>query len=290
MNLAVYSHFTTMLNKGLLSTICKTFIRYNYPFLLLGIIVTLTSFGISDPPQTYKIKTIVIDAGHGGKFTGAVGRYSTEKELTLKVALRLGRAIEENMKDVTVLYTRTTDINLEDSNPKDLKKRIDMANEAKADLWISIHCNSMGASTKNRTLVKGAETFVAGFARLNEQDAAIKEYLALEEEYKLEEKDNPEDPTTAIFVSLVKNSLRDQSIKLATFIQDEYVKSGRVNRGVQELSLAVLRTATMPAVLTEIGFISNPDEEDYINSNEGQNEIVANLVKAIQNYKKQVEQ
>lgn len=255
----------------------------------LALLLVLTSFKVPADDKPYRIKTIVIDAGHGGKFTGAVGRYSREKDVTLKVALRLGKAIEENMKDVTVLYTRTTDMNFEEVNSKDLKKRIDMANEAKADLWISVHCNSMGSGTKNRTSVRGVETFVAGFARLNEQDAAIKEYMALEEEYKLDEKEAAVDPATEIFVSLVKNSLREQSIKLATFIQNEYVASGRVNRGVQELSLAVLRTATMPAVLTEIGFISNPQEEDYINSPEGQDEIVGNIVNAIKTYKRQVE-
>ncbi len=267
----------------------KAFFLYIALLVPLSFLLILTSFKVPAEDVPYRIKTIVVDAGHGGKFTGAVGNYSKEKDVTLQVALRLGKAIEENMKGVTVLYTRTTDMNFDEVNSKDLKKRIDMANAAKADLWISIHCNSMGSGTKNRTSVKGVETFVAGFARLNEQDAAIKEYMALEEEYKLDEKDNPEDPATAIFVSLVKNSLRDQSIRLATFIQNEYVASDRVNRGVQELSLAVLRTATMPAVLTEIGFISNPQEEDYINSPEGQNEIVGNIVKAIQMYKKQVE-
>ncbi|MEJ7693762.1 N-acetylmuramoyl-L-alanine amidase [Daejeonella sp.] len=263
-------------------------VRYIFVLLPLSFLLVFTSFKDPGTDQPYRIKTIVIDAGHGGKFTGAAGRYSREKDVTLKVAMRLGKAIEENMKDVTVLYTRTTDKHFEEVNSKDLKKRIDMANEAKADLWISIHCNSMGASTKNRTSVRGVETFVAGFARLNEQDAAIKEYMALEEEYKLDEKES-EDPATAIFLSLVKNSLREQSIKLASFIQNEYVASGRVNRGVQELSLAVLRTAIMPAVLTEIGFISNPQEEDYINSDDGQNEIVGNILRAIQTYKRQVE-
>jgi N-acetylmuramoyl-L-alanine amidase len=263
--------------------------RYICLLVPLSLLLIFTSFKTPNDDKPYRIKTIVVDAGHGGKFGGASGKYSKEKDVTLQVALKLGKAIEENMKDVTVLYTRTTDKHFEEVNSKDLKKRIDMANEAKADLWISVHCNSMGASTKNRTSVRGVETFVAGFARLNEQDAAIKEYMALEEEYKLDEKDNPQDPATEIFVSLVKNSLREQSIKLATFIQNEYVASGRVNRGVQELSLAVLRTATMPAVLTEIGFISNPQEEDYINSNEGQAEIVDDILQAIKTYKRQVE-
>ncbi len=268
----------------------NSLIGYLSVLMPLAFLLVLTSFTNPADDKPYRVKTIVIDAGHGGKFTGAVGRYSREKDVTLKVAMRLGKAIEENMKDVTVLYTRTRDMNFDESNSRDLKKRIDMANEAKADLWISIHCNSMGSSTKNRTSVKGVETFVAGFARLNEQDAAIKEYMALEEEYKLDEKDAAAiDPATEIFVSLVKNSLREQSIKLATFIQNEYVASGRVNRGVQELSLAVLRTATMPAVLTEIGFISNPQEEDYINSPEGQDEIVGNIINAIRTYKRQVE-
>jgi N-acetylmuramoyl-L-alanine amidase len=259
--------------------------KYVYILLPVSLLIIFSSFrNVTDKP--YRIKTIVVDAGHGGKFTGAVGKYSREKDVTLQVALRLGRAIEENMKDVTVLYTRKTDLHFEEENSRDLKKRIDMANAAKADLLISIHCNSIGG---NRTSVKGAETYVAGFARLNEQDAAIKAYMAIEEEYKLDEKDSAEDPATAIFVSLVKNSLREQSIKLATLIQNEYVASGRVNRGVQELSLAVLRTATMPAVLTEIGFISNREEEDYLNSDEGQGEVVKNILKAIQNYKKQVE-
>lgn len=261
-------------------------IRYIYVFLPVLVFISLFSFPALADEVPFRIKTIVIDAGHGGKYTGTTGRFTREKDKTLEVALKLGKAIEANMKDVKVVYTRTTDRHFAETNSQDLKYRIDMANRVKADLLISIHCNSMGASTKNRTLVKGTETFVAGFARLNEQDAAI--YSAMEEEYKLDEVEE-DDPATAIFVSLVKDNLRKQSIKLASFIQDEYVDSGRVNRGVKELSLAVLRIATMPAVLTEIGFLSNPDEERFIDSEEGQNEIVQNLLNAIQRYKKQVE-
>lgn len=254
----------------------------------LLLIVPLASFTSKSGLPADRIRVIVIDAGHGGKFTGAVGKYSREKDVTLKVALLLGKAIQANMKDVKVIYTRTVDMNFMDENPKDLKYRIDVANKAKADLLISVHCNSIAGSTKNRAAAKGVETFVAGSARLNEQDAALKQYSALEEEYKIEEK-GPSDPAAAIMLSLVKGALRDQSIRLASLIQDEYVATGRVNRGVQELSLAILRTATMPAILTEIGFISNPEEEDYINSESGQNEIVGCLLRAIQAYKKQAE-
>jgi N-acetylmuramoyl-L-alanine amidase len=115
------------------------------------------------------------------------------------------------------------------------------------------------------------------------------EFAVLKEEYKEDAKLDSNDPEMAIALSLVANELRKKSIQLASLIQDEYVAVGRVNRGFKEQSLAVLRTAIMPCVLTEIGFISNPEEEDYMNSEAGQNEIVSCLLKAIQAYKKHVE-
>ncbi len=255
--------------------------------ITLFFILPLVSFTNNSNIPPNRIRNIVIDAGHGGIFPGTVGKYSKEKNVTLKVALLLGKAIEENIKGVKVIYTRTIDKNFMPKQPTDLKYRIDMANREKADLLISIHCNAAGPGP-NRTRVKGVETFVAGSERLKEQDAALKQYAALEEEYKMEET-APSDPAGAIMLSMLRNSLREQSVRLATFVQDEYVATGRVNRGVQELSLAVLRTATMPAILTEIGFISNPEEEEYINSESGQNEIVGCLLRAIQAYKKQAE-
>ena len=145
---------------------------------------------------------------------------------------------------------------------------------------------------KNRTSVRGTETFVSGFNRLGQQDAALRENasLLLEKDYK----DNydgfdPNDPESIIIFSLMKNQFRDQSIKLASLMQNEYVATGRIDRGVKEQSLAVLAKAGMPAVLTEIGFISSPQEEEYMVSEYGQNEIVSCLLKAIQTYKKQVE-
>jgi N-acetylmuramoyl-L-alanine amidase len=234
-----------------------------------------------------RIKTIVIDAGHGGMFPGARGKYSSEKDVTLKVALSLGKAIEDSMKDVKVIYTRTTDMHFDKVISKDLRERINIANRAKADLLVSIHCNAAGGG-QSRSAVKGVETFVTNYARLKEQNAALKQYSALEEEYKLDEVEE-DDPAATILLTMMRNTLRQQSIKLATLIQDEYIAAGRVNRGVQELSLAVLRIATMPAVLNEIGFLTNPEEESYMNSEEGRNEIVNCLLKGIQAYKKQAE-
>lgn len=260
--------------------------------------------------QEYKIKTIVIDAGHGGKDGSTRGLYSTEKDVALKTALRLGKLIEENLKDVKVIFTRNDDTFIP------LYERIGIANNAKADIFISIHCNDMpvyssryiSGYTRNKkgkkvpiyktkyvksTSTRGVETFVSGIGRVNEQDEAIKRENAamfLEDNYK-ENYDgfNPDDPESAIILSLMKNAFRTQSLKLAKMVQDEYINVNRVDRGVQEKSLAVLARAGMPAILTEIGFISNPTEEDYMNSEEGQIEITQCIYKAILAYKKSIE-
>lgn len=260
--------------------------RYFCALSALLISFPLVSFTNGPGNAPYRIRTIVIDAGHGGKDGTTRGVFSREKDVALKVAMRLGKAVEENLKDVRVVYTRSTDVFVP------LYERIGLANQIKADLFISIHCNSMPSSMKNRSSTRGVETFVSGSGRLDEQDVAVRENLSilLEKDYK----DNylgydPNDPTSIIMLSLMKNAFREQSIRLATFIQDEYIGTGRVDRGVKEQSLAVLARAGMPAVLTEIGFISNPSEEEYMNSESGQNEIVSCLLKAIQTYKKQVE-
>ncbi|MDM8176316.1 N-acetylmuramoyl-L-alanine amidase [Olivibacter sp. 47] len=259
--------------------------------------------------NTYKIKTIVIDAGHGGRDGNTHGSFSKEKDITLAVALKLGKTIEKEIEGVKVVYTRTDDSFIE------LYERIGIANRNKADLFISLHCNSMPHTSRRvvsryvrnkrgrrvpvyktissqNTSVSGVETFVSGYGRLDEQDVAMRENasMLLEENYQ-ENYDgfDPKDPESYIIFSLMKNQYRDLSIKLATFIQNEYIKAGRLDRGVKEQSLAVLARAGMPAVLTEMGFISNPEEEHYMNSAEGQAEIVENLVNAIKNYKKQIE-
>nr|WP_316810174.1 N-acetylmuramoyl-L-alanine amidase [Pedobacter heparinus] len=276
--------------------------------VFISYIIIITS-GYQAFTQEYKIKTIVIDAGHGGRDGSTRGLYSTEKDVALKTALHLGEAIEASMKDVKVIYTRTTDVFIP------LYERIAIANNAKADLFISIHCNDMPVhrSTvvtgykrvrgkrvairetvyRKSTSTRGVETFVSGMGRMNEQDEVIKRENAaifLEDNYKENyEGFDPNNPENYIILSLMKNTFRTQSLKLAKLVQDEYVNVGRINRGVQEKSLAVLARAGMPAILTEIGFISNPDEENYMNSENGQHEITECLLKAIQNYRKGIE-
>ncbi|KEQ31397.1 N-acetylmuramoyl-L-alanine amidase [Pedobacter antarcticus 4BY] len=236
-------------------------------------------------PTPAKPITIVLDAGHGGKDGSTRGVYSKEKDVALSVALALGENIQKEIPNAKVIFTRTEDVFIP------LYERIDIANRAHADLFISIHCNSMPSNMRGRTLTNGVETFVSGSGRMGEQDVAIRENasILLEKDYKQNyEGYNPNDPESFIILSLMKNGFRRQSIKLATLIQSQYVSAGRVNRGVKEQSLAVLARAGMPAVLTEIGFISNPDEEDYMNSPEGRREIVQNITTAITEYKNQM--
>lgn len=256
--------------------------------------------------QTYRVKTIVIDAGHGGNKPGAKGSTSLEKNVALVVALKLGKKFEHEMPGIKVLYTRKTDVDV------DFYKRAALANDNNADIFISIHCNSMPdkrvitgytktksgrrvakyAYVKNRT-TRGTETFVAGSHRLNEQDAAIRENedIKLEKNYKQNYNGyDPNDPETFIILSLFKNVFRDKSLKLATLIQDNFtMNDNRVNRGVKEQGLLILQRCGMPAVLTEIGFISSPDEEEYINSENGQAEIVNSIFKAVKTYRQETE-
>ncbi|MXV52995.1 N-acetylmuramoyl-L-alanine amidase [Pedobacter sp. HMF7647] len=229
-----------------------------------------------------KVKTIVIDAGHGGQDRGASGEYSAEKSITLKVALALGKAIEARFSDVRVIYTRTTDVYVK------LYDRIGIANRAKADVFISIHCNSLPLKKAGRSTFSGTETYVSGSGRLDEQDVAIRENASIlfEKDYKKNyDGYDPKDPASLIIFSLMKNQFRKQSLALASKIQEQFGKSDRNNLGVREQSLAVLARAGMPAVLTEIGYISSTKEEKYMNSNEGRAEIVENLLTAIAEYK-----
>ena len=255
--------------------------------------------------QGYKVKTIVIDAGHGGDKPGAAGQYSKEKNIALQVALKLGRKFEAEMPNVKIIYTRKKDIDVS------LYKRAEIANNAHADLFIAIHCNSMpdkkivtgyikrrGKKIARYGYIKnkatsGTETFVAGSHRLNEQNGAIRENadISLEKDYKKHYNGyDPKDPETFIILSLFKNVYRDKSLRLAGLIQKNYTRDNkRLDRGVKEQGILVLQRCGLPSVLTEIGFISNPAEEKYMNSARGQSEIVNAIFKAVKTYKKETD-
>ncbi|WP_343534310.1 N-acetylmuramoyl-L-alanine amidase [Pedobacter sp.] len=251
-------------------------------FLSLTFLLFAFSF-LNANAQGYKIKTIVIDAGHGGVKPGAKGSFSWEKDVALKVALKLGLKLQEELPHIKVIQTRKTDVDV------DWYRRAEIANDAKADLFISIHCNSM---PKGNNYTKGTETFVGAYRRINEMDAGLKENeeIIKDKNFKKHGTYDPTDPEEIILLSLYKSLYRSKSLALASYIQKNYTEvNKRVNRGVKEQGLLILQRAAMPSVLTEIGFISNPEEEKYINSEEGQEEIVTAIVNAIKQYKKEVE-
>ncbi len=203
--------------------------------LLIVLFFSFISIQISFA-QGYRIKTIVIDAGHGGKKPGASGNFSTEKDIALKVALKLGAKLKADLPDIKVIYTRTKDIDV------DLYRRAEIANEVNADLFISVHCNSMPPGNKH---IKGVETLVAGSHRLKEQDAAIRENadIKLEKNYKSKyDGYDPNNPASSILLSLLKNAFRDKSIKFAKLIQNSYIeRDKRISGGVKEQGVLVLQ-------------------------------------------------
>ena len=223
----------------------------------------------------------MIDPGHGGKKPGAIGKKSKEKDITLAIALKLGETIKANFKDVTVLYTRETDVDI------DLAERAQMANRAKADLFISIHANS-----HKKTEPSGTETFVMGLStsKANMEVARLENAdILLEDDYKNNSEYqgfDPNAPESYIMFTLYQNAYLEKSLNFAEYIQGQYKSRIKtIDRGVKQGELFVLYKTSMPAVLTEIGFISNAKEEEYMMSEEGQNEYVYCIASAFAKYK-----
>lgn len=231
--------------------------------------------------NSIKIKTVVLDAGHGGKDTGAISKNGAikEKDITLSVALKLGKMINSNYPDVKVVYTRKRDEYIE------LSKRAEIANRNKADLFISIHVNSQKGTTAT-----GTETFVMGTHKSSSNFEICKlenSVIVLEEDYQSKyEGFDPNSPESYIIFSLLQNTHLEQSLKFAALIQDNF-KLGpiKVNRGVKQGGLLVLWKTTMPAVLTEIGFISNPAESNQLRRDAVQSQIAARIFNAFAKYK-----
>ncbi len=228
-----------------------------------------------------KVKTLVIDAGHGGDKPGAIGKHSKEKDLTLAIAKKFGKLINDNYPDVKVIYTRTTDVDVA------LSERANIANRNKADLFISIHCNSHPTSAPT-----GMETYVMGLSRSRaNMEVAKKENadILLEDGYK-NNKDyqgfDPNSPESYVMFAMYQNAYIDKSLNFAQYIQDQYKSNIKtINRGVKQAEFFVIYKTAMPSVLTEVGFISNPTEEAYMMSDEGQSTIAVCLLNAFANYK-----
>lgn len=232
-----------------------------------------------------RVFTIVIDAGHGGKDSGALGSIVKEKDIALKLALRLGQYIQEYMPSVNVLYTRTTDRFIP------LHERIALANNSQADLFFSIHCNSMISRSNT---VSGTETYVMGLHGVAENlNVAKRENKAvlLEKDYAQNYGGyNPYSSEGHIMLSMYQNAYLSQSLLLAEKVEKQFTHTAkRKSRGVKQAGFLVLRAATMPSVLVETGFLSNTTEENYLNSEKGQIYTASAMYRAVKDYKSAVE-
>lgn len=292
-------------------------------FVLLSLGVGIFSSFMPEkgkPQQKQVLKRIIVDAGHGGEDVGARGRYSTESQISLEVALKLEKMLQDALPDVEIIMTRKTDVF------HSVIQKAEMANQAKGDLFVCIHVNS-AAARKNREfigyktitvkrkgkLVKqrvkdyrtwttpspamGTETFIYGIDKTDERKAVASEGL---DEYldsvsvqilKARKAADANDPTKTMLANILTQQYFQRSAKLAMTIEEEFQKVGRISRKAQQRKkgIWVLQAVNMPAVLVETGFISNPEEEDYLNSEKGQLEICQVITKAVRIYKNSLE-
>ena len=291
-------------------------------FILVSLIsITPVIFSFRFPEKKKQaLKTVIIDAGHGimpsGGHNGAKGSYSYEDDICLAVAKELVSQMKQTLPEVNVIETRPTE------NIVDLHRRADIANENRGDLFISIHCNAMppvrhserigtktvtaytGKGKKRRKVTrrvpqyrywttphpaKGTETYIWGAHKNEDKEVAVRENAAMMEEENYKENYGDVDPNSPEFiaVSLIKTKqFFRRSATLASFVEDEFFKVGRTSRGQQQrqVGIWVLQATAMPSVLVETGYITNKEEEDYLNSREGQQEISTCIVNAVKTY------
>jgi N-acetylmuramoyl-L-alanine amidase len=239
------------------------------------------AFAKAQSSNSSKKFKVVLDAGHGGGDSGNRGNGYYEKNIALNVVLALGKELEKQ-SDVEVIYTRKTDVFLE------LWERADIANNANADLFISVHCNSHSSQAK------GTETFVLGIDGNAKNMAIAKKensVILLEENYEKRYAGfDPNSPETSIGLELMQEEYLDQSINLASFVENEFTGSvKRSSRGVKQAIFWVLHRSVMPSVLIETGFLTNNEEGKFLNSTAGQDKMAKAISKAVTNYKKSIQ-
>ncbi len=256
----------------------QSFIR---PALLIAII--LLNSGSNDHRAEFRVDTVVIDAGHGGRDPGTSGKLIKEKTVTLSIALRVGAYIEKNHKDVKVIYTRRTDqyIALDD--------RAEIANRNKADLFISIHANASPSPA-----LYGAETWVMGLHKTDGNlEVAQREnaVMLLDENYEERyEGFDPKSPESYILFSLTQSAFQASSLNFAGRVEEEFrMKAGRRDLGVKQSGFWVLWRTAMPSALIEVGFLSNAAEEKFLATEKGQDTMASSIYRAFAAYKKDVE-
>ena len=264
-------------------TLKKCYITKTFWLIIASLLLFSNGYS-QDLVSTYRFKKVVIDAGHGGHDVGAVSKNLYEKDVTLSVALKLGKLIETNFPDVEVIYTRKTDVFIP------LDERTQIANKAEADLFISIHVNA-NPSTKPF----GAETYVMGLSKsANNLDVAMRENAVITYEKDYSSKYEGYDPNSAesfIIFSLMQNAYLSQSLEFAAIVQKKFEeKAKRKNRGVRQAGFLVLWKTSMPSVLVEVGFLSNPQEEKYLMKDDAHDSLANAIFLAFKSYKSDKEQ
>ncbi|MEM6516554.1 MAG: N-acetylmuramoyl-L-alanine amidase [Bacteroidota bacterium] len=244
--------------------------------LFMGFLTHVNAF------QAQKDKfVVVLDAGHGGDDPGNLGSGYKEKEIALKIVLEVGKALEQN-KGIKVIYTRKTDKFVT------LRGRAKIANDADADLFVSVHCNA------HHSQANGSETFVLGL-HANKRNFEVakreNEVIFLESDYeKHYEGFDPKSPESMIGLTLIQEEYLDQSIKLARAIEDNFTKKNkRKSRGVKQAGFWVLHNTYMPSVLIEVGFLTYKKEGAFLNSKSGQSKMAKSITQAILGYKQQLD-
>ncbi|MFT5885279.1 MAG: N-acetylmuramoyl-L-alanine amidase [Arcticibacterium sp.] len=226
------------------------------------------------------IQKVVIDAGHGGKDPGTGN--GREKRYALDIALKLGKKIKANIKDVEVIYTRDSDVFIP------LNERAAIANKNKADLFISIHCNAFSSSRAS-----GTETYVMGLHKTEANLALAKRennVILLEDDYSKTYKGfNPNSPLAHIMLANYQNAFMNQSMDFAAKVEDQFVKHGQKSRGVKQAGFLVIWETTMPSVLIETGYLSNPSDAKKLSSESGRENIAKAIYSAFNSYKAEVE-
>lgn len=255
----------------------------NIGFKALLIAITLLISSATPDRSGFRVETIVIDAGHGGKDPGTHGVKALEKHITLSIAKKVGNYITQNVPGVKVIYTRTDDRYIP------LDERANIANKIKADLFISIHANALG-----RPEVHGTETYVMGPHKADgNMEVAKRENAVIlldsnhEERY---EGFDPNSPESYILFSLAQSAFQESSVKLADLIESQFKERvGRRSLGVKQAGFWVLWRTSMPSVLVEVGYLTNQNEEKYLSGDKGQDLIASGIYRAFKEYKNQIE-
>ncbi len=255
-----------------------TILRSKKVFLFLSVLIALSLSSFAQ-----KKHVIVLDAGHGGKDPGALGNGVKEKDVALAVVLKLGEYLSQ-LPDTKVVYTRDKDVFVE------LNERAHIANRSGAELFVSVHCNSNPSSKPH-----GAETYTLGLHRTKDNLEVAKtenSVIFYEDDYEKQyEGFDPNNDEDYILLTLMQNVNLDQSIDFSTKVQEQFEKRvGRKNRGVKQAGFLVLRKTTMPGVLIELGFLSNPKEAKFIKSKKGQDYMASAIFRAIKEYFKEVDE